>query len=178
MDERQKRIYEPDYLGAYETFDGNMPGCLGKNCPNSCCGEKTVLNYKSEPVTFRTSFIDDTEYFHQFKLDWDEPLLASLGVNLITIKDINNCTAYLAQNCLDPENGCKLAQIGRKPISCRIAPIGFLQFDHTDESCPALAEIRRQGGEHILEMIADINKKSGYSARIWARQMAARRRMT
>jgi hypothetical protein len=176
MSDRTEQDTGPNYDDIYSVFDGNMPGCLGENCPNSCCKEKTAINLHGDPVTYRASLLDQNEYDHQRKLDERDPLLQSIDVALKCITDISGVTAYIVQNCLGT-TGCKLAQSGRKPAMCRMAPIGGDVISDM-KSCPALNEIKNQGGANLQQKIREIFKKTRFSDILWKLRMEARRRMT
>lgn len=55
---------EIDWKKVYAKFDGNMDACLGKDCPKSCCKQKTTYVYKGS-TSYLTSFADQSEMDYQ-----------------------------------------------------------------------------------------------------------------
>jgi len=151
---------------AYDALSGEMNGCLGKACPKSCCLEKRVAggpetDYKY--VSYRTTLVDEAEYRHQMALEQADPKLEGLGVKIGPTNTANGIR-YLVNGCLDESAGCKLGEIGRKPLLCRVYPLGFGAKDEDiDWQCPVAADIRKQGGEQLKEKLITVDRIIGYS---------------
>lgn len=101
--------------------DGKMKGCLGRACPSSCCRPKRKRQADGGHFHYNTS-ISPGEYAHQRDLDATDPALEALGIEIFPVSDYRGQLGYYIEGCLDPESGCKLGPIGRKPEMCKVFP--------------------------------------------------------
>jgi hypothetical protein len=126
-----KEMY--DLLG-----DGTIPECLGAECPNSCCGEKTASTIENPNLAHRTKLSPD-EYLYQRQVI--TPAINDLDVRLChaTSPKTAGRPLYYLDRCQAEDGSCKLD--GRKPLSCLVYPFGFEAANPIDRDCPAKAEI-------------------------------------
>lgn len=134
-------------------FDGDMPECLGKDCPISCCNEKEALRWGKSPVAFHTTLTNDTER-QQYA---DEEIQKTITVKSHDIGMDRPYYALLVQNCLD-DSGCRIAD--KKPLNCRIYPFKMNTHLSFDERCPKAHEIAKN--PHTIERIHEIIRTLGY----------------
>lgn len=135
---------------AYEALDGKMPGCLGSACPTSCCGEKNFGKKITslDGIMYRTSLMTG-ELEHQQSFG---PSFEELGVKIVPVPILlGTQTLNLVNDCLGP-NGCKLEPHGKKPMQCRIYPIGFASMHGPSKDCPAASDIIKQNGHEFPQI--------------------------
>lgn len=118
-----------DWDNIYDSFDGTMPECTGKDCPESCCQTKKASTWGQGPVLFNTRFEDRDEYelFSQEESD---------GLFHTEFRDIGmdrSEFAYMVQNCIG-EDGCNLSK--KKPLQCRVFPFRFSKVRPLNARCP------------------------------------------
>lgn len=148
-----------DYGKAYGILgDGILKGCLGKDCPNSCCGKKEMIDDNGNKHQYRTTFFDEAEARYQSQLERQDPKLVEMGV-MVTRIQVEGVTCDLVSGCLDEGNGCKLELVGRKPITCRTFPIG-VPFGDTGEgesACPVRGDILARN-DNLREKIQKVDR--------------------
>lgn len=152
---------------ALYSIDSNMEGCLGKKCPESCCGEKRTESINGRTHKYRV-MMTDLEMAYQRELEEKDPQLKRLGVTIKEISlpirhadRISFRTANLVNNCLG-RNGCKLEEIGRKPRLCRQFPFNPDDLRQMHYMCPAASDMRKKGGNELkrrLKLIKEATKK-------------------
>lgn len=162
-----------EWKNAYETLPGEMKGCLGSACPNSCCGEKDFGKASGEGhgIMYRTSLMKG-ELEH---LESTGPSFEELGVEVVTFQhELRNQTSTLINNCLG-EDGCKLEPHGKKPMQCRIYPFGFNYMNGPFTECPEVAQILAANGRPLLDKIDSADVHLGFT-RIATEQLRLARR--
>ncbi|MBT5016998.1 hypothetical protein HN748_03205 [Candidatus Peregrinibacteria bacterium] len=127
-----------DWELAYASFDGAMPECPGRECPQACCNDKQVRTTRG--VVTATTSMDPDEFQYQQGLN---PPLEELGVSGQEVFVITGVmfqmqqTAHriLIQGCRDLETGkCNLE--GRKPTICRMRPLEADPRHPCPDGCP------------------------------------------
>jgi len=136
MEEQLKRLE-----AAYTIMgDGSMTECLGRNCPTSCCRSKTEDCVGGKLVTGRVRLLGVPEIYYQDRII--TPSIRTLGVtiNLGLMRDRDRHTIiHLLDDCQNPDGSCKMKE--RKPLRCRMFPLGLNPASLTDLGCPQTIEI-------------------------------------
>ncbi len=154
------------FESVYKILDGSMQGCLGASCPNSCCGEKPFVDRSGKTHMYRTSFMNDPfgETHYQSELESLDPQLLNLGVSIQNVISTKGGVVTLVNGCLDPETGCKLEQIGRKPLNCRAYPFAIQNPGFADKQCPAHEDIKRNAEESGLpKLLEEVDRAIGFT---------------
>lgn len=109
-----------------------MKGCLGCDCPTSCCGTKETWTYNQGAKSFNTS-LDSMEY--QYQIERHGPMPAGVKVERVdTGYDGPPRISYLVSGCLADDGSCKLND--RKPAQCRVYPLHTGILMPLIDSCP------------------------------------------
>ncbi len=171
---------EPDFSKAYALTGGEMNGCLGAACSRSCCREKELMGQGEVMHRYRTTLIDIagvSEAEYQAALERAQPLLDELGVTIQTVRTrTGTAEVTLVNGCLDPETGCKLAVIGRKPVLCRTYPFRIVNPAEADSDCPALDEIRENSRGTVETVIKAIDSALSLSKSMFQAMLESRAR--
>lgn len=115
----------------YQTLgNGDMPECLGKDCPASCCRIKEK-DTGYQKIFYRTTLVMGEELVLGKLQDWPKELDPSLAIKPLNIT-FTSCTT---------ENNpiCKLQ--GQKPFACRIYPFDLYPRRAISTECPVAREI-------------------------------------
>lgn len=120
--------------------DGTMSECLGKNCPSSCCWEKTTEGPGGKLSKGMVRLFGRPEIGYQETIL--KPSLTDLGVtiNLGFIRERDHHSViYVLNNCQNSDGSCRLQN--RKPLRCRLFPFNLEPNSPIAKDCPRAVEI-------------------------------------
>jgi len=120
--------------------DGSMTGCLGKNCPSSCCWQKTVEGIGGQLTTGMTSLVGREEAIYQQTVLTPSLEDLEVKIHLNATRGRNGTKVQLLlDNCQNADGSCKLKD--RKPLRCRMFPFNLDSIHDTARDCPRTGEI-------------------------------------
>ena len=146
-----------EWQKAYESFDGSMKDCLGKNCSTPCCNLKTTPTWGKGDKQYSTS-LDVEEYQLQISNFGHFPPEVQTELVDVGIDRVMQMR-YLVRGCLADDGTCRLRD--RKPLHCRIFPLSLSEFvPLRTSSCPQSMIIA--SSPDVKEGILGIRKALGY----------------
>jgi len=152
-----------DWEQVYETFDGTMENCPGKDCETPCCAVKTVATWGQGNAVYLTTFFDlEEKQIQQQNIDQHQ-----LSVRTVDLALDRVSYQILVSQCLDGEQ-CKLVDL--KPFACRLYPFKLEAYLPINTKCPSFLNIA--SNKEIVQKILHIRELLGFKDNhLWQHQL-------